>query len=226
VNGFRVAVCLPLFLLANVVTGSTAAAEEVGLGLVYDMRSPAGNFRSVAPDVGYAGIQAKWDYFPIDELSLGFDIQCNSFRRSPGVPEANSSPSPPMYRNVAFWSFLQTARYYFSTSALRPYAEIGAGLSTATGATVADDLSRREGVSGFVVQPSFGVLMRFSEDERVRSSDAEDLARFAGSGARRRSRESLLGVTASVSYAFTTVDVGGARDVGFVGFQLGIYAKP
>jgi hypothetical protein len=233
VNAFRVALCVPLFLLGNVVTGNTAgAADEVGLGLAYDVRSPAGSFRGVVPDVGYAGLQAKWDYFPLDELSIGFDIQYNNFRRGPPVPDANRSPAPPTYRNVAFWSVLQTARYYFSTSALRPYAELGAGISTANGATLVDDLSRREVVTGFVVQPSVGVLIRFTEEDRVPSGahgddldDRDDrIPEIIGS--RRRPRESMFGVTASVTYAFTTLDVGGARDVGFVGLQLGIYAKP
>jgi len=229
VNGFRVAVCLPLFLLGNAMTvGTASAAEEVGLGLAYDVRSPAGSFRSVVPDMGYAGIQAKWDYYPTDELSIGFDIQCNSFRRGPDVRAPNHGPSPPTYRNVAFWSFLQTARYYFSTSALRPYVEIGGGLSAASGATRAEDLSRREVVTGFVFQPSIGVLMRFSDEDRVLSrADADEYeARALQIGSRRRPRESLFGVTVSATYAFTTVDIGGARDVGFVGLQLGIYAKP
>jgi hypothetical protein len=228
VNGFRVALCVPLFVLGNVVTGSTAgAAEEVGLGLAYDVRSPAGSFRGVVPDVGYAGLQAKWDYFPIDELSIGVAVQYNQFRRGPAIPDANGSPAPPTYRNVAFWSFLQTARYYFSTSALRPYAELGAGVSTATGATRADDLSRREVVAGLVVQPSIGVLMRFSEDDRVPAgTNGEEEASLPDMGPRRRPRESMFGVTVSMTYAFTTADVGGARNVSFVGFQLGIYAKP
>lgn len=228
-NGFRVALCLPLLLIGNVVTGSTAgAAEEVGLGLAYDVRSPSGSFRGVVPDVGYAGLQAKWDYFPIDELSIGFDIQYNAFRRGPPIPDANGSPAPPTYRNVAFWSFLQTARYYLSTSALRPYAELGAGISTATGATLATDLSRREVVSGLVLQPSIGVLMRFSDDGRARAgtSDEDETSALDIVGPRRRPRESMFGVTVSMTYAFTTADVGGARNVGFAGFQLGIYAKP
>ncbi|MEA2747137.1 MAG: hypothetical protein QOI41_1280 [Myxococcales bacterium] len=228
-KGFRVALCVPLFLLGDVVTGSTAgAAEEVGLGVAYDVRAPAGSFRSVIPDVGYAGIQAKWDYFPLDELSIGVDIQYNQFRRRPTVPDADGSPTPPAYHNVGFWSFLQTARYYFSSSALRPYAELGAGLSTATGATLVDDLSRRNAVTGLVVQPSIGVLLRFSEDDRVRSSTNDEReAGLLDLGLRRRPpRESMFGVTASLTYAFTTTEVGGARNVGFVGFQLGIYAKP
>jgi hypothetical protein len=228
VNGFRVALCLPLFLLGNVVTGRTAgAAEEVGLGLAYDVRSPAGGFRGVVPDVGYAGLQAKWDYFPVDELSIGLEIQYNGFRRGPAVPPANRSPTLPTYRNVELWSFLQTFRCYFSTSALRPYAELGAGVSSATGATLADDLTRRGVVTGFVVQPSVGVLMRFSQDERVPSgTDGGGEGTTPYLGSRRRPRESMFGVTVSVTSAFTTLDIGGARDVGFVGFQLGIYAKP
>jgi hypothetical protein len=227
VNGFRVALCLPLFLLGNVATASTAsAADEGGLGIAYDMRSPAGSFRGVVPDVGAAGVQLKWDYFPIDELSLGFDIQCNTFRRGPPALAANRVASLPSYRNLAFWSFLWTARHYLSTGALRPYAELGAGLSAATGAT-AEDLSRREVVAGFVVQPAVGLLMRFSEDDRVPfSSDAETEAHIRRIGSRRGPDDSLFGVTVSAAYSFTTVDIGGARDVGFVGFQLGIYAKP
>lgn len=36
----------------------------------------------------------------------------------------------------------------------------------------------------------------------------------------------MFGVTASVTYAFTTADVGGAHNVAYAGLQLGIYAKP
>jgi hypothetical protein len=228
-KGFRVALWVPLLLLANVVTEATAdAAEEVGLGLAYDPRVPLGRFREVVPDPGLGGVQARWDYFPLDELSIGFSIQYNQFRRSP-PPDAIAGQNDPVtaarFRNVSCWGFLATTRYYLSTSALRPYAELGAGLSNVSGAVLANDLSRRDVGGGFIVQPSIGVLIPFSQDGESASADEGD-AHVHDLGWTRRPRESLFGLTVSLTYAFTSADVGEARNVAYAGFQLGIYAKP
>ncbi|NVL67826.1 hypothetical protein, partial [Escherichia coli] len=66
------------------------------------------------------------------------------------------------------------------------------------------------------------------DDGRARAgtSDEDETSALDIVGPRRRPRESMFGVTVSMTYAFTTADVGGARNVGFAGFQLGIYAKP
>jgi hypothetical protein len=229
---------VPLLLLANVATEATAdAAEEVGLGIAYDPRVPLGRFREVVPDPGLGGVQARWDYFPLDELSIGFNIQYNHFRRGEPADAAAGQNDPvttAKFRNVSCWGFLATARYYLSTSALRPYAELGAGLSNVTGAVLANDLSRRDAGGGFIIQPSIGVLIPFVQEgdspspslSPSLSTDEDDGHEHDLSFTMRRPRESMFGLTVSLTYAFTSADVGEARNVAYAGFQLGIYAKP
>lgn len=231
-KGFRVAAVWLLAGIGSAASDRTAgASEEVALGVAYDARAPVGSFRNVIPEVGYAGLQAKWDYFPLDDLSIGVAIQYNNFRRErPSTGPGGFTPAT--FRDVTFWSFIQTARYYLSEGEVRPYVELGGGITSALGAVLGHDLSRRDEVTGFLVQPSIGLLVRASEDDNIAARrkvyEDEDApgAELYRIGALRRPRESLFGVTLSVSYAFTTADIGGARNVGYAGLQLGIYAKP
>jgi hypothetical protein len=42
----------------------------------------------------------------------------------------------------------------------------------------------------------------------------------------RKPMESMFGLTASATYAYTTADVAGSSNVSYAGLQIGIYAKP
>jgi hypothetical protein len=233
-SGCRVAVAwLVIGIVSFAAARPASASDELALGVAYDARAPVGTFRNVIPDVSYVGLQARWDYFPVDDLSIGVAIQYNHFRRERAGVEGPDSTTPATFRDVTFWSFIQTIRLYLTDGGdVRPYAELGGGISSAFGAVLGHDLTRRDAVTGFIMQPAFGLLVRTSDDDNVaarrRQFEDEDdpSAQLYRVGALRRPRESLFGVSLSVSCAYTTTDVGGATNVGYAGFQLGIYAKP
>ena len=85
------------------------------------------------------------------------------------------------------------------------------------------DQPQREVNTGFIVQPSAGVLWRLTSRAHAERADDDQVALV---GSPRKPLESMFGVTASVTYAFTTADVIGANNVSYAGFQIGIYAKP
>jgi hypothetical protein len=202
------------------MTGTANAAKEIGLGLTYDPRMPIGSFHDAMPNIAFGGMQAKWDYFPLDSLSTGMEVQYHLFQQGPQtgtIPIENGAVTAPVFRSASIWSFLPTARWYFSTRSLRPYASLGVGLTSASEAVVVSDISRRERATALIVQPSLGVLWRFVDATQPATEGLPPL---------RRPLESLVGLTASLAWAFTTSDVLGASDVGYVGIQIGLYAKP
>jgi hypothetical protein len=219
-----------LTTLATIATGTAAHAErEIGLGVAYDPRIPVGSFRDVIPNVGFAGVQAKWDYYPLDALSTGVEVQYQLFQRDTDtttVAIPNGAVTAPTFRYASFWSVLPTVRYYFSTRTLRPYAALGAGVSSATRAVLVSDVSQRDVSAAFIVQPSIGVLWRLSPDRTARPAGDGGDAAPPGGGPTRRPLDSMFGLTAALTYAFTTADFIGASNIGFAGIQLGVYAKP
>lgn len=214
--------------VATVVTSSAAhAAKEIGLGIAYDPRVPVGSFRDVIPNVAFTGLQAKWDYFPLDRLSLGVGVQYHLFQRgtqTDTVAIPNGAVTAPNYRYATFWSALPVARYYFSTRTFRPYVELGAGVSSSVATVLVSDLGVRNSGVAFIIQPSVGVLWRLPVSRSAGTGDG-DLPP-PSTGYSRKPLESMFGLTASLTYAFTTTDLAGASNVGYAGIQLGIYAKP
>jgi hypothetical protein len=216
-------------LLAGTATftaiGEAEASREIGLGVSYDPRLPLGGFRSFVPNPALAGVQARWDFFPLDALSTGVEVQYHLFQRgltTDTVPITDGAITATTFRYASFWSVVPTVRYYFSARGdVRPYAGIGAGLTSMTSTVLMSDLSERDIASAFIVQPSLGVLWRLSSDSTAAvASVAEETYSV------RRPLESMFGVTASLSYAFTTADVTGASNVQYAGVQIGVYAKP
>lgn len=206
-------------LIVSATTGTARAAREFGYGVTYDPRIPLGSFRDFVPDISFGGLQAKMDYFPIDSLSLGLEGQYHLFQRgaeTSTAPIDNGAVTGALFRRASFWSFLPTARWYFSSRALRPYAALGVGLATRTETLIVSDLSRHDTSVALIIQPSLGVLWRFAD-----TTDREPSNELA-----RKPLDSLFGLTASVTYAYTTADVLGANNVGYAGIQVGIYAKP
>ncbi len=224
----RIALVAPLLVAA--LATHARAAKEIGLGITYDPRIPIGGLRDFTPDIAAAGLQVKWDYFPLDRLSIGIEGQYHLFQRgleTNTTPIANGAVTAPTFRYASIWSFLPTARYYFSARTFRPYAALGAGVSSTTDAFLVSDLGRRESGLSFIVQPSVGVLWRLWIDptrtpEGVAAGDVRPVA-----GAPLRGPiESMFGVTASITCAFTTADVISASNVIYAGIQVGVYAKP
>jgi hypothetical protein len=218
-----------VLLVAGLTSSPANATNEVGLGVSYDPRIPVGDFRTFAPDVGFAGFQVKWDYFFTDRLSAGIGVEYHLFRRD---LETNTTQIPngaitaPTFHYMTFWSFLPTARYYFSTREIRPYAEVGVGLSATARTVLASDLVQHDAGGALVVQPSIGVLWQLltNDAERARHEAVErDLSQ--GHTARKMP-ESMFGLTTSITYSFTTADALGAHNVAYAGVQIGIYAKP
>jgi len=66
--------------------------------------------------------------------------------------------------------------------------------------------------------------MRMQPERAPAFTDPVDAA--VQSASRHGRFESMFGLTASVTYAFTTADIVGARNVSYAGIQVGIYAKP
>jgi hypothetical protein len=225
----RLLLVAPLLLATALLSGTAHAAREVGLGVTYDARAPIGNFRDFVPNVSFAGFQAKWDFFPLDALSVGIEAQYQLFQRgveTNTTPIANGAVTAPTYKYTSIWSFLPTVRYYLSSGALRPYVALGTGVSSTTGGILVSDLSPRNQGVAFIVQPSIGVLWQLWSDLTPRPGDPGEGALLAGVSPRRKPMESMFGLTASITYAYTTADVLGVTDIGYAGIQLGIYAKP
>lgn len=218
-----------LLVLAVVATSGTALAHrEIGLGLSYDPRVPVGSLRTLVPDAALAGVQGKWEYYAIDQrLALGFDVQYHYFQQGDAVTTVaipNGAATAPFTRYAYFFTFLPTARYFpfgGAASTVRPYVELGVGGTSATSAVLVSDLQRRDNTGGFVVQPSLGVLWALVSRESAVAVPAEASDPWTS----RRPRESMFGLAASVAWALTTADVVAAKDVSYVGVQLGIYTK-
>jgi hypothetical protein len=211
---------------ASLSSAEAAAAKEIALGATYDMRVPVGSLRRLMPSASFNGFQARWDFFPRDALSAGLEVQYNLFQRglvTATVPIANGDVTATTFRYASQWSFLPTVRYYlFPRSAFRPYAELAAGVTVLASAVLVSDLPQRDRSTAFILQPSAGVLWRLTPDTTSRASDGSE----AGVGPVRKPLESMFGLTASVTYAYSTADIFGASDISHAGIQLGIYAKP
>lgn len=205
------------------------ATREVGLGATYDMRAPVGGFRSFVPNTSFTGFQVKWDFYPLHALSTGVEVQYHLFQRdllTDTVGFQNEAITATTFRYSSFWSFVPTVRYhFFEHAALRPYVGLGLGAASVTSAVLVSDVSRRDTSPAFVVQPSVGVLWRLSPERWVPSPDGGAEGAAPGMPAR-KPMESMFGLTASVTYTYTTADVLTANDVSYAGVQLGIYAKP
>jgi hypothetical protein len=217
-----------MFVLVAMATSGTARAqEEIGLGVAYDPRVPVGNLRDLVTTAGLAGLQGKWEYYVVDRrLAIGFDIQYQYFQHegeTTTVQIPNGAATASFTRYAYFLTFLPTVRWFPwpQLQAMRPFVELGVGVMNAVSAVLAADLSRHTNEAGFVAQPSVGFLWSIvsRESELARAYEEDPTLP-------RRTGETLFGLTASLAWAVTTADVIGANDVSFVGFQLGIYAKP
>ncbi len=221
--------------LAQAATSGTAHADrEIGLGVSYDPRVPVGSLRDLVPAVAVAGVQGKWEYYAIaDTLALGFDVQYHYFQegtQTRTVPFENGAATATFTRYAYLFSLIPTVRWFPGGSTLRtfrPFLELGAGVTSATGAVLASDLSRRSNLGGFVAQPSIGVVWALMSRDSLHSAStvkpAEDEPWTAWIPSRRR--EAMLGISASLAWAFTTADVLTAKDINYVGVQLGVYTK-
>ena len=212
---------------ACTASNDAAAANEIGLGATYDARAPLGSFRTSIKNTSFAGLQVRWDFFPKDVFALGVEAQYNLFERGEAtetVTRADAAITGTSFHYATFWSFLPTARYYlFPRNMVRPYAELGVGATLVTSAVLISDQSQRDTSPALIVQPSLGVLIRLTPDRRA--EEKAERERELGPGAR-EPLESMFGLTASVTYAYTTADVLTSNNVSYAGLQVGIYAKP
>ena len=223
-----VRILLPLVVL---VTSATARADrEIGLGLEYDPRMPIGSLRGIVPTAGIMGVQGKWEYYAVpDRLALGFGVQYHYFQQgneTRTVDFQNGAATAQFTRYAYFFSLLPSARWFpwgSNLRTVRPFAEIGAGITSATGAVLASALSRRSKEGGFFVQPALGMLWSLYSHEASSSWAAG--AAEATPWIKTRRRESMFAVSASVAWAYTTADVLTANNVNYVGIQLGVYSK-
>jgi hypothetical protein len=218
-----------LALASTLAVRPAHAAREIGLGAAFDPRVPIGSFREFSPDATFRGLQAKLDYFPLDALSIGLDVQYNLFRRdlaTDTVEIPNGAATAPTFRYMSFWSVLPTARYYASSSTFRPYAELGVGLSSTNASVLVSDLSVRDVGAALIVQPSIGVLWKIAPGPGSTSDGGGGEALPPAKGFHTKPLDSLFGLTASLTYSFTTADAGRASNVMYAGIQVGIYAKP
>lgn len=210
----------------STTSGDAAAEKEVALGAAYDTRVPIGGLRTLIPNASFTGFQAKWDYYPLDGLSTGFEVQYNLFHRGTetdtlAIP--GGAVTATTFRYASIWSLLPTVRYYlFPRGALRPYAALGAGVVAVSSVVLVSDLNQRDLSTAFTAQPSVGLLWRLTPD-RTKSPAASGVE---GVAPLRKPLESMFGLTASATYAFTTADVAGASNISHAGVQIGIYAKP
>ena len=211
-------------------SNDASATKEVGLGATYDMRAPVGGFRDFVPNTSFTGFQVKWDFYPLDALSTGVEVQYHLFQRDlalGSVAFPDGAITATTFRYASFWSFIPTVRYhFFEHGAIRPYLSLGAGAAAVTSAILVSDVSRRDNAAAFVIQPSAGVLWRLSPERSLRATDGGEEGDGPGIGPVRKPMESMFGLTASVTYTFTTADVPSANNVSYAGLQVGIYVKP
>ena len=158
------AAALLVGLAMSSASGNAAAESEVALGAAFDARVPVGSFRRAVPVTSFGGFQARWDFYPLDALATGVEVQYNLFQRpstTDTVTTADGAITGTTFRYASFWSLMPTARYHlFPRGALRPYAEIAAGVVGVTSAVLLSDLSKRDITTAFIAQPSVGVLWR------------------------------------------------------------------
>jgi hypothetical protein len=221
-----------LVALATIVTAKGARADkEIGLGVSYDPRLPVGSLRTLVPDVALAGVQGQWEYYVVaDKLAAGFQFQYHYFQGGRGVTTVqidNGAATAPFTRYAYFLTFLPTVRWLpagRSSRTVRPYVELGAGATSATSALLASDLSRNRNEGGFVLEPSAGVLWAIASRE-IGAPTSSGAAEEGAPPLPNRRRETMLGVQTSVAWAFTTADVVAARNVSYLGVQVGLYSK-
>lgn len=213
---------------ATALSGNASAEREVALGAAYDARVPIGSFRRTIPEASFGGFQARWDYYLTDAIALGVGVQYNLFQRgttTDTLSTADGAITGTTFRYASFWAAMPTVRYYlFPHSDLRPFAELGVGGAGVTSVVLVSDQSQRDITAALIVQPSVGVLWRLwhAEPEPVEAVDYD----VGAVGGVRKPLESMFGLTASATYAYTTADVVGSSNAQYAGLQVGIYAKP
>lgn len=217
----------PFAFAVLATTGTAHAQREIGVGVSYDPRMPLGSLHDLVPNPGVAGVQGKWEYYPIDQrLAVGFYLQYNYFQKGPEtttVAIQNGAATAPFTRYAYFLSLIPTIRYFPlgpGSRVARPYAELGTGIADANSGVLASDLSRRTNGAAFVVQPSVGVLWAIVSKQSEPVAGLENYPNIVP-----RTRETMFGIVTSAAWTFTTADLISASNVSYVGVQVGVYTK-
>jgi len=188
------------------------ASGEVGFGLSYDARVPVGSFRNAIGDPSWQGFLGSFDYFPVDWMSIGVAGQYNLFQEGFGTQTTalpRGAITAEAFRYATIWSLYPVVRFYLAPlETLRPYFALGVGPVNVIQAVLTSDVYLRDDSWHLFVQPTAGVFLRLGPDPNY--------------GLR---EDPAFGVTASVSYAFTTASLGDVSNLSYVGLQVGLYAK-
>jgi len=205
-------------LFASVVAAAIAAggparaAGEMGFGLSYDARVPLGSFRDFVSDPGWQGFQGSLDYFPIDAVSVGVAVQYELFRQdfpTQTMQIPNGAITSEVFRHAAVWSIFPVARAYLLPRAVvRPYLALGVGPVDVIHNAQASDVVVSNDRWALMVQPSAGVFYRIGPNPPYGLRD-----------------DPGFGVSASLSYAWTSSSFGAVSNLSSLGAQLGLYGK-
>jgi hypothetical protein len=187
----------PQIKLVEAPSGPTERPEIL---FGYEISLPMGSLKDFAGDPSYRGFEfaALWPVFK--SLYLGPVFNHHTFYEEKGTDTyelESGSLTADLYQYARFFTVGGAARYHFLApdAVARPFVGVRMGMAFVTAATLVADLSLYDTPIGFAVAPEAGVLVRVA---------------------------SVMQLSGSVRYDYSTASSGRLDNASFLAFQLGM----
>jgi hypothetical protein len=176
------------------------SAERPSIFFGYEISTPVGDLHDFISETSFRGFEigALWPIYR--SLYLGPVFNYHLFYEELGKKTyqvENGALTGNLYRYAQYWTVQAEARYLFlrPDAVARPFAGLRVGMAFATTATLVSDLSLYDTPTGFALSPEAGVLVSVA---------------------------SMMQLSASIRYDFSTVSSGDMDNGSYMAYHLGL----
>jgi hypothetical protein len=176
------------------------SAERPSISFGYEISTPVGDLHDFVSETSFRGFEvgALWPIYR--SLYLGAVFNYHLFYEELGKKTyqvENGALTGNLYRYAQYWTVQAEARYLFLApdAVARPFAGLRVGMAFATTATLVSDLSLYDTPTGFALAPEAGVLVSLA---------------------------SVMQLSGSIRYDFSTVSSGDMNNGSYMAYQLGL----
>jgi len=177
----------------------TGPAERPAIFFGYEMATPVGELHDFISKSSFRGFElgALWPVYR--SLYVGSVFNYHLFYEELGrktYQVESGALNANLYRYAKYWTIQAEARYLFfdADAVARPFVGLRLGIAFATTATLVSDLSLYDSPTGFALSPEAGVLLSVA---------------------------SIMHLSGSVRYDFTTVSSGALENGSYLAYHLG-----
>ncbi len=165
-----------LFILAiSLCCAGVARAQFYGNGMKqvysisYQTSVPIGGARDFVPNMSFEGININWEYFIIDNVSVGLNLSYNNYNHKVGQriyrPNENTAINAAQYRYAQTFPIKAQAKYYMNPfGSVQLYSGLGIGALSAGQHIIIQDIDVWDNNWGFLLSPEIGALIPFGAD--------------------------------------------------------------